>query len=108
MLPDRTEISSSIIVNGWTLRFTSLAGDEQERFDPLLKLIHLDHHDRVWAAAHAMAHVDLGHIGCAPHPFTAQEERDATALASLRLDLQDNDEWDLEDFPADGEPTQRM
>jgi hypothetical protein len=91
MAPEpETQIADTVTVDGWTLRFMTLVGGEQERFDPLMKVVKIDHTDRVWAMAHVTAHLDLGHIGCEPQPFTERQEWEATALASFRLDLNDN------------------
>lgn len=72
----------------WTVRTTPLHG-LGEVVDTRRHLILIDaaRYGRPYAFAHAVAHLDLGHVtSCSGGAFTAQQESDAHWLASMRLD----------------------
>jgi hypothetical protein len=115
MLPLRPRtplLDGDIHLDGWTVRRARLV-DAHERWDPFLRLIRVDYPDFEWMLAHVKAHLDLEHVAqdhrmMPPEWFTDRQEDDADALASLRFDLEDDDDTieQLDDLPPiDGEPT---
>lgn len=78
----------------WSVRLSSLHG-MGEIVDIAKRLILIDSSSRGddYAYAHAVAHLDLGHITRAANgEFTAQQEADAHWLALIRLDRKDDRE----------------
>jgi hypothetical protein len=90
-------------IYGWLVRSADLAG-VHERFDPVARRVLIDYPDEEWMLAHVTAHLDLGHVTPESEPrFTPAQEFHADALAALRFDMDERDEWEM---PAmDGEPT---
>lgn len=73
----------------WVIRHRSLGGVVPEVLCPVRKVILIDS-GQTWpekrcSLAHAVAHLDLGHVQTAHGHFAGRQERDADQLAARRL-----------------------